>query len=238
MMKRLYRKSIILLVVISLVSFNMVQFTMAGVIDDFLNAIGITSEKNMKNEETEVIDKGIVEYLDSRQREVVAEIDKIYNNIINMDIDALMDSIDYKIPKQTVADIKEYFNDYENGLDNAKYIAGTLKYKIDSITNIGVITIAKITYTYPAIPQIIKKVLPKIVLKNAGIIFGGDITNDTLDSALESIKNELQKKTYEVESITREFTFGKVNDEWKMIGVDAIVKDLIKYINDLGKNLF
>ncbi|MBR4315260.1 MAG: hypothetical protein IKP66_10155 [Lachnospiraceae bacterium] len=238
MMKRLYRKSIILLVVISLVSFNMVQFTRAGVIDDFLNVIGITYEKNEKKEENEVIDKGIEDYLDNRQKEVVEEIDEIYNNIINMDIDALMDSIDYKIPKQTVADIKEYFSDYENGLDNARYIAGTLKYKIDSVTNMGDKVVAKITYTYPSIPKIIKKVLPEIVLKNAGIIFGGNITNDTLDSALESIKNELQKKTYEVESFTREFIFEKINDEWKMIGADDIVKDLTKYANDLGKNIF
>ena len=246
-MKKLYKKNIILLVIASTVSLSIAQTTRASIIDDFLNAIGITSEKKETEEKVEVIEKELADYLDSRQQEVVAEIDKIevvaeidkiYNNIQNMDIDAIAGSIDYNMPKQTIANVKDFFDDYENGLENAKSIAKTLKYKIESVTNIGDKVIAKITYTYPSIPKAITKVLPEIVIKNAGLIFGGAITNDTIDSVLESIKKELQKGSYEVETFTREFAFEKIRGKWKMVEVDGIVKDLTKYINEIGNNLF
>lgn len=236
-MKKLYKKSIIFLVVVSIMSLNVIQITRASIIDDFLNVIGITSEKKEKKEDNiKIIEKDVEDYLDNRQKEVVAEIKKIYDNIQNMDIDALTDSIDYKFPKQAVSDVKEYFEDYENGFDNAKSIASTLKYKIESVTNMGDKVIAKITCTYPSIPKVIKKVLPEIVLKNAGIIFGGNITNDTLDSILNSITNELEKGEYEVETFTREFTFEEIGGEWKIVDVDNIVKDLMKYVNDIGNS--
>lgn len=236
MMGRLYKKNIILLAIVSIMSLSIVQITRANIIDDFLSAIGITSEKKVKEEKVEVIEKGLSDYLDSRQQEVVAEIDKIYTNIQNMDIDAIADSIDYNLPKQTITNVKEFFEDYENGLYNAKSIASTLKYKIESVTNMGDKVIAKIAYTYPSIPKVIKKVLPEIVLKNAGIIFGGNITNDTLDSVLSSITNELEKGEYEVETFTREFTFEEIGGDWKIVDVDNIVKDLMKYVNDIGNS--
>ena len=238
MMKRLYKKNIILLVITSIVSLSIAQTTRASIIDDFLNAIGITSEKKETEEKVEVIEKELADYLDSRQQEVVAEIDKIYNNIQNVDLDAIADSIDYNVPKQTIANVKDFFNDYENGLENSRSIARTLKYKIESVTNIGDNVIAKITYTCPSIPKVIPKVLPEIVIKNAGLIFGGAITNDTIDSVLESVKNELQKGSYEAQTFTREFAFKKIGDKWKMVEVDGIVEDLSKYINDIGNNLF
>lgn len=237
-MKKLYKKNIILLVIASTVSLSIAQTTRASIIDNFLNAIGITFEKKETEEKVEVIEKELSDYLDSRQQEVVAEIDKIYNNIQNMDIDAIADSIDYNMPKQTIINVKDFFDDYDNGLENAKSIAKTLKYKIESVTNIGDKVIAKITYTYPSIPKAITKVLPEIVIKNAGLIFGGAITNDTIDSVLESIKKELQKGSYEVETFTREFAFEKIRGKWKMVEVDGIVKDLTKYINEIGNNLF
>ena len=238
MMGRLYKKNIILLAIVSIMSLNIVQITKANIIDDFLSAIGITSEKKVKEEKVEVIEKGLSDYLDSRQQEVVAEIDKIYTNIQNMDIDAIADSIDYNMPKQTITNVKDFFDDYESGFENAKSIARTLKYKIENVTNIGDKVIAKITYTCPSIPKVIPKVLPEIVIKNAGLIFGGAITNDTIDSVVESIKKELQKGSYEVETFTREFAFEKVGGKWKMVEVDGIVKDLTKYINEIGNNLF
>lgn len=237
-MKRLYKKNIILLVIASIVSLSVVQTTKANIIDDFLNAIGITSEKKETEEKVEVIEKELADYIDSRQQEVVAEIDKIYNNIQNVDLDAIADSIDYNVPKQTIANVKDFFNDYENGLENSRSIARTLKYKIESVTNLGDKVIAKITYTSPSISKVISKILPEIVIKNAGLIFGGAITNDTIDSVLESVKNELQKGSYEVETFTRDFAFKKIGDKWKMVEVDGIVKDLSKYINDIGNNLF
>lgn len=237
-MGRLYKKNIILFLAVSLISLNIVQMTRANIFDDFLTAVGISTEKkDTKEDNTEVIEKEVEEYLDSRQKEVVAEIDEIYNDIKNIDIDDIIGSIDYKIPKQTVENVKEFFDNYENGLDNAKSIASTLKYKIESVTNMGDKVIAKITYTYPSISKVITKVLPEIVLKNAGLIFGGAITNDTIDSVLNSVSKELQKGAYEVETFTREFTFEKIAGEWKMVNVDGIVKDLTKYINDIGKNI-
>lgn len=237
MMGRMYKKNIILLAIVSIMSLSIVQITRANIIDDFLSAIGITSEKKVKEEKVEVIEKELSDYLDSRQQEVVAEIDKIYTNIQKMDIDAIADSVDYNLPKQTITNVKEFFEDYENGFDNAKSIARTLKYKIESVTNMGDKVIAKITYTYPSISKVITKVLPEIVLKNAGLIFGGAITNDTIDSVLNSVSKELQKGAYEVETFTREFTFEKIAGEWKVVNVDGIVKDLTKYINDMGKSI-
>lgn len=235
-MKRLH---IIFLVAVSIISLNSVKLVRASIIDDFLSAIGVASENKEKNEENfEVIEKEVEEYLDSRQKEVVAEIDKIYKNIKNVDIDGLLDGIDYKLPKQKIADVKEYFDNYENGIDSARSIAGTLKYKIESVSNMGDDVIAKITYSYPSIPKVIAKVLPEILLKNAGILFRGEITNDILDSALNSIKNELNKDTYEVETFTREFTFRKIDGKWKVIDVDNIVKDLTKYINEVSSSIF
>ena len=236
-MNKLYKKNFVLFATVLLILLTMSKVARANIFDNILNAIGITSEKKESNEANiESISNDIEEKLDSRQKEVVDKIEDIYNDIQNIDIAGLANSIDYKISTQVISNLDNFFENYGGAKDNLQPILKTIVYKIDDIRNEGNKVIAKITYTYPSIPKIITKVLPEIILKNARILFGGQITNDTIDSVLGSIKNEIKKGTYEVETFTREFAFERIGDEWKMVRVDEIVNDASKYINDISKS--
>ena len=215
----------------------------ANIIDKFMDIFGISNETisdnyNNYNSSDDINFSDIEINLDDRQKEVVAKIEEIYSYIQNINIAGLEASIDYKINTETINNLEQFLLNYKDSANNLKSILGTIKYKIVNVRNDGDKVIAKITYTYPSIAKLIKKVLPEIILKNAGILFGGQINNDVIDSALESIKKELDKGTYEVEMFTREFVFAKFGDYWKVIEVENIVNDATKYVNEIGKSFF
>ena len=212
----------------------------ANIIDKFMDIFGISNETISDNYNTsdDINFSDIEINLDDRQKEVVAKIEEIYSYIQNINIAGLEASIDYKISAETINNLEQFLLNYKDSANNLKSILGTIKYKIVNVRNDGDKVIAKITYTYPSIAKLIKKVLPEIILKNAGILFGGQINNDVIDSALESIKKELDKGTYEVEMFTREFAFAKFGDYWKVIEVEDIVNDATKYVNEIGKSFF
>ena len=230
--------------VISLIALTMVLsvntliVTRASIIDDFLKSIGLKTETEQNVLEETIINKEVEEYLDSNQKEVLSKIDDIFGAIKNVDIDSIKDNMDYVLPKQVINNIEEYFRDYSNGKDNVKVILDTLKYQVDSITTAGDKVIAKITYTYPSADKLISKVLPEVLIKNAGVLFSGQLNNDNLDSILEIVKKEIEKERYEVETFTREFNFKKIDEEWKLVDVASIIKDAEDYINSISKNLF
>ena len=210
----------------------------ANIIDKFLDIFGISNETISDNYNTsdDINFSDIEINLDDRQKEVVAKIEEIYSYILNINIAGLEASIDYKINTEIINNLELFLLNYNDSANNLKSILGTIKYKIVNVRNDGDKVIAKITYTYPSIAKLIKKVLPEIILKNAGILFGGQINNDVIDSALESIKKELDKGAYEVEMFTREFVFAKFGDCWKVIEVEDIVNDATKYVNEIGKS--
>ena len=179
----------------------------ANIIDKFMDIFGISNETISDNYNTsdDINFSDIEINLDDRQKEVVAKIDEIYSYIQNFNIAGLEASIDYKINAETINNLEQFLLNYKDSANNLKSILGTIKYKIVNVRNDGDKVIAKITYTYPSIAKLIKKVLPEIILKNAGILFGGQINNDVIDSALESIKKDLENGTcymnYKIESV-------------------------------------
>ena len=232
-------KNKIFVIALLITSVSIIKVANAGIVDNILKTIGINNDT--KEDSAQIadshIDKEVEEYLDSKQREVAYKIDEIYNNIQNVDIEALIESIDYKFSNKVIGNVKEYFDEYEGGLENVKVIMSTLNYKIIKMTNAGDTVTAKITYTYPSASKIIKKVIPSIIIKNPSLLIGGEITNDVLDSILDTVKNELKKGAYEVETSTRDFSFKKVSGEWKVVDVDSVVKDATKYINGIGGSI-
>ena len=234
----MFKKSYILLTAIIIMSLCCAKVSNAGIINDFFKVIGIETKNKTNNEDNEeVISKVINESLDDRQKEVVDLLNNIYKDIQELNVDGIEKCIDYKIPKQVVFNLKEFFADYSDSTEYLKSVLLNIKYKIDSVKNDEERVITTITYSYPQIEKIIKKVIPEILLKNASIIFGGQITNETINSVLESIARELKKGDYELSSNTREFAFKKVGNEWKLVDVDNIVKDAIKYINEISSNM-
>ena len=159
----------------------------ANIIDKFMDIFGISNEtiSGNYNSSDDINFSDIEINLDDRQKEVVAKIEEIYSYIQNINIAGLEASIDYKINAETINNLEQFLLNYKDSANNLKSILGTIKYKIVNVRNDGDKVIAKITYTYPSIAKLIKKVLAEIILKNAGILFGGQINNDVIDSALE-----------------------------------------------------
>lgn len=238
MIKKRKIRVMLLIALTMVLCVNTLTVTRAGIIDDLLKSIGLKTETEQNVLEETIINKEVEEYLDSNQKEVLSKIDEIFGNIKNVDIDSIKDNIDYVLPKQVINNIEEYFRDYSNGKNNVKAILNTLKYQVDSITTAGDKVIAKITYTYPSADKLISKVLPEVLIKNAGVLFSGQLNNDNLDSILETVKKELEKERYEVETFTREFNFKKIDGTWKLVDVGSIVKDAEGYINNISKNFF
>ena len=236
-MMRIKNKNLVLLSLVILFSVCEVKITNADFIDDIKSFFGITKETKAKINDLEEtpITSNIEIQLDSRQQEVVSEIENIYQNIQNVDLAKLSDEIDYDIPKQVIFNVNEFFKEYDSSHKNAKTLLSTIKYKIIDISNIGDRIVVKIEYITPSISKIITKILPEVLLKNAQALLNNKLTNENLDSILGILSKEIEKGTYEIETYTKDFNFENFNGKWKLIGVNSIIKDVIQYVNGLAK---
>ena len=232
---KIKNKNIIMLSLVILISICNVKVSNAGFIDEIKSLFGVVKETKTNDTEETKIQPDIEEYLDSRQKEVVAEIENIYQNIQNIDLKELENKIDYDIPNQVIYNVDEFFNEYKDSLGNSKAILSTIKYSIESVSNAGEKVIVKIKYTLPSISKLFTKVLPEIIIKNAKALFDNQLTNENLDSILESVSKEIEKGVYEVETYTRDFSFKNVGGKWKLIDINDIIKDATQYVKELTK---
>lgn len=236
-MMRIKNKNIILLSLVVFITIFEVKATNAGFIDEIKNLFGVSKETVTKINDTDEtkIQPDIEEYLDSRQKEVVVEIENIYQNIQNIDLKELERRIDYDIPNQVIYNVNEFFNEYKNSLGNSKSILSTIKYSIESVSNAGDKVVVKIKYTLPSISKLFTKVLPGIFIKNAKALLDSKLTNENIDSILESVSKEIEKGVYEVETYTRDFSFKNIGGEWKLVDINGIIKDATQFVKELTK---
>lgn len=232
---KIKNKNLIILSLVILISICNVKVSNAGFIDEIKSLFGVAKETKSNVTEETKIQPDIEEYLDSRQKEVVAEIDNIYQNIQNIDLKELENKIDYDIPNQVIYNVNEFFNEYKDSFSNSKSILSTIKYSIESVSNAGEKVVVKIKYTLPSISKLFTKVLPEIIIKNAKALFDNQLTNENLDSILESVSKEIEKGVYEVETYTRDFSFKNVGGKWKLIDINDIIQDATQYVKELTK---
>lgn len=233
---------------VSMIIFSLMMSTLvsnAGIIDDILKGFGIKTEENVGNDAKEAVENIIEESLDEDQKAVIKQIENIYMGITNLDLDLVLDNIDYELPEEIRNNIQDFFDNYHDGKDNVKGILKTVKYNIESVSSVQDKMVAKITYSYPEVTKVIKKVLPEIIIKNPTLLlamknptalFLPGLNNDILSSIFEIVKNELDKNSYETETYTRDFNFKLIDGKWKLIDTESIVKDFNMYLNNLPKS--
>lgn len=233
---------------VSMIIFSLMMSTFvsnAGIIDDILKGFGIKTEESVGNEAKEAAENIIEESLDEDQKAVIKQIENIYMGITNLDLDLVLDNIDYELPEEIRNNIQDFFDNYHDGKDNVKGILKTVKYNIESVSSVQDKMVAKITYSYPEVTKVIKKVLPEIIIKNPTLLlamknptalFLPGLNNDILSSIFEIVKNELDKNSYETETYTRDFNFKLIDGKWKLTDTESIVKDFNMYLNNLPKS--
>lgn len=233
---------------VSMIIFSLMMSTFvsnAGIIDDILKGFGIKTEESVGNDAKEAVENIIEESLDEDQKAVIKQIENIYMGITNLDLDLVLDNIDYELPEEIRNNIQDFFDNYHDGKDNVKGILKTVKYNIESVSSVQDKMVAKITYSYPEVTKVIKKVLPEIIIKNPTLLlamknptalFLPGLNNDILSSIFEIVKNELDKNSYETETYTRDFNFKLIDGKWKLTDTESIVKDFNMYLNNLPKS--
>ena len=203
-------------------------------IDNFAGMFKSSSEEEIEGKYDSEFNKSLTE----SEEAVKKKIEEIYSYIEDLDLDSILKNIDYNVPKEVIENIKDFFNQYEGAYDNVQAIISKLQYKIEDVTDDGKKVTAKITYTYPKIDSLIKKVMPEILFKNFSTILKGNINNDILNSAISSIRNEMDRGTFDIETNTYDFKFAKKGNDYKLVDVRDIEKNINAYIENLRKSIF
>ncbi len=236
MRKRINKYVLLFLTII--ISINMTFISNADILDDLFKAIGIVKENESLIDET--IEKEIEEKLTTNQKEVVAKVDEIYNDLIELNIDGVLNNINYSVPNYLKKNVEDFLAEYPNSKKTIKNILGSIKYKIENVEEKNDTVIVKITYQYPDMENIVKDSMFSIFINNAPDILSGNIDNDTLDSMLVTLNKTFEKKKTFLTN-TYDFKFKKIGDDWKLIEVDDIEKKITNYVNNtinsvLGKD--
>lgn len=232
-MKRLKKTIQVLLVLVLLIS--TLFETRASIIDDILSNLGFG---NKTEQSIENYDDGIdKEELDENQKEVIAKIKDIYLDIININIDDLIGSIDYKVPSIVEKNVKEFFDGYENAREALSPILKAIGYKIEDIKYVGEDLNVSINIEYPLMDELVKKIIPGLVFKTPDLLIGRKIDNDILISALELMRNEIKAGGYNKGKFTYDFKFKKIGDEWKLTDMQKVIDDVSKYAREIAKSV-
>ena len=205
----------------------------ASIIDDILKSFGVnnTVEETKETELREETSSASKE-LDKNEKEVVDKVNEIFRDIKNLDLQKLLKNIMYSINSNDVKNIEDFLNNYVDGKTNLKSIFSKINFKIENVESSGNKVVVKIRYTVPSIGNVIKKVLPELILKNAGSILSGNLTNDNINSIIDSVTKEMDKELYGKETYIREFTFEKENDSWKLSGIENMINEITNYIEN------
>ena len=229
---KMLNKNLIFIFLVLILSIFSVKPLNAGFIDDILGYFGVKNEDEItnNNQVETTVSKEVEKSLNENQKEVLTEVEKIYQNIQDVNLRELKNSLNYDLPEQVIINVDEFFKECDNSFENTKSILKTITYNVEDIQDFGDTVVVKIKYSLPSISKIFTKVLPEILVKNAKALLSNQITNENLDSILNSVSNEIRKGNYEIETYTRDFTFKKFGAKWKLCFVDSIIQDANKFI--------
>lgn len=229
---KVFNKNLIFIFLVLIVSVCSVKPSNAGFIDDVLGYFGVKNEDEITNNDQveTTVSKEVEKSLNENQKEVLIEVEKIYQNIQDVNLRELKNSLNYDLLEQVIINVDEFFKEYDNSFENTKSILKTITYNVEDIQDFGDTVVVKIKYSLPSISKIFTKVLPEILVKNAKALLSNQITNENLDSMLNSVSNEIRRGNYEIETYTRDFTFKKFGAKWKLVFVDSIIQDADKFI--------
>ena len=206
----------------------------ASFLDDVIGKFLTNKEDVTTEDETDKhISLELEESLNQSEKEVVDEIEKIFNDISNVDLDEVIDKLNIDKEDKRIKNIKGFFENYPSASHSMEIIFGGFNYSIVDINEKDDIVKAKITFTYPSIDDIIKKITPTVIIKNLNKIRNGQITNEIIDSALKEAAEVISKGNYDVDSFDYEFEFKKMNGKWKIVNVNDIVNDLTRYFRSI-----
>ena len=208
------------------------QYSYASVLDVIKDTFNSITQNNIDSNEDKNSDKEMVDVsalsnkdLTDDEKEVLDEIIKTVESIKKIDLDTLVGEIDVKKIGTTIDAIKDFFNEYEDAFEDAKYILSQIEFKIVDIDKSGDKIIAKIEISLPNIKKVRDIVLPEIMLKNATSILSKNITNKNIASIIKSVRSALSNNKIDLETIDFDIEFKKINGIWVATNLENLFKE-------------
>ena len=208
------------------------QYSYASVLDVIKDTFNSITQNNSDSNEDKNSDKEMVDVsalsnkdLTDDEKEVLDEIIKTVESIKKIDLDTLVGEIDVKKIGTTIDAIKDFFNEYEDAFEDAKYILSQIEFKIVDIDKSGDKIIAKIEISLPNIKKVRDIVLPEIMLKNATSILSKNITNKNIASIIKSVRSALSNNKIDLETIDFDIEFKKINGIWVATNLENLFKE-------------
>lgn len=213
----------------------------ASIIDDIKNTFGIRSESTINSEKTnhtsELIGDELKESLTDNEKRVVEQIENTVNSIRQVDIDKIWSIFGNSLKGLNKNDTSEFFNEYPKALDSLKRIIAKIFVKINDIKTENEKIIVNISIEHPSITQVVKTIMPEVLLKNAGAFIDNNITNENINSILNSIGKAVDNSSISLEKIDFNIEFKEVNGNWIITNGDKIVRDLENHFNTIKSQI-
>ena len=162
-------------------------------------------------------------------------ISDIYTDLKEVDIDGLVNSIDYSFVKSTVNDVKDFFSGHRESKTIVEKLISNIAYEIVDVTNEGDIYKVKIAYKCPSVKDMSIKLMPKVMLKYGKELISGNVNNDTIDSIIKMLEPDIDSKNFAIDEGVFEIHLKKIDGNYVITDFDKIVESLEAYVN-LGGN--
>ena len=212
--------------------------TNASIIDDIKNVFGISSEKAQGTESaitlSNLIDDELESGLTDDEKEVVDEISNVVDSIRRVDLDEIWGTIGDGLKGVDKDDITAFFDEYPESLNSVKIFISRLNVKITDIKTENGIIYTHITIDHPSLKEIVSIIMPEVLLNNAGAFINNNITNENVNSILNSIRKAVEKNNISRDELNLDIEFKKSNGRWVIFNGNKISKELENHFNDIA----
>ena len=225
-----YLKNVFFALVFSLTIFSCSFISSASIIDDFKAALGIKNEtvKGIENldKSDELIDSELASRLTNDEKKVVNKIESVVNSIKNVDLNEIWKEFGNSLKGLNKNDTSDFFNEYPESLNSLKTIFSRISLKITDIKTENDRIYAYVSIDHPAIKEVVSAIMPEVLLNNAGAFMNNNITNENVNSILNSIRKAVEKSNMGRDKLNLDIEFKESNGRWVIANGNKLSKDL------------
>lgn len=239
--KTKYLKKVVFTLALSVTVFSYAFISNASIIDDIKSAFGINNETAKITENSVISPKIIDDELDAKltdaERVVAEQIESTVVSIREVDLDEIWRIFGSELKNLNIKDTEDFFDEYPESLNSLKTIFSRISVKITDIKTENDRIYAYVSIDHPAIKEVVSAIMPEVLLNNAGAFINNNITNENVNSILNSIRKAVEKSNMGRDKFSLDIEFKESNGRWVIANGDKIAKDVENHINDIESEI-
>ena len=236
--KTKYLKKVVFTLALSVTVFSYAFISNASIIDDIKSAFGINNETAKITENSVISSKIIDDELNAKltdaERVVAEQIESTVVSIREVDLDEIWRIFGSELKNLNIKDTEDFFDEYPESLNSLKTIFSRISVKITDIKTENGRIYAYVSIDHPAIKEVVSAIMPEVLLNNAGAFINNNITNENVNSILNSIRKAVEKSNMGRDKFSLDIEFKESNGRWVIANGNKLSKDIEAHFNDIA----